>query len=98
MDAVQSEEPDGERRLVLSEDVDAMHRALAALPDAEREVVLLRHFSQISFREIAEATEVPLGTALARGHRGLAKMRRLMEAAESDDDRAARSTVATAKG
>lgn len=68
--------------LVLSEELDALNAALARLPEAEREVVMLRHFSQMSFREIAEATGVPLGTALARGHRGLNRLREIMTEAE----------------
>lgn len=70
-------------RLVLDEDVDALRRALGQLPDAEREVVMLRHFSEMSFKQIAEATGVPLGTALARGHRGLQHLRELMSLAET---------------
>ncbi|MFO0971976.1 MAG: sigma-70 family RNA polymerase sigma factor [Phycisphaerae bacterium] len=60
------------------EDLDRMSRALAALPEAEREVILMRHFSDLSFKEIADAMGTPLGTALARAHRGLAKLRELM--------------------
>ena len=71
--------PPPDSRMALSEDVDALQRALAELPAAEREVIMLRHFSQLSFAEIAEAMGTPLGTALARGHRGLAKLRQLME-------------------
>jgi RNA polymerase sigma factor (sigma-70 family) len=65
-------------RLMLSEDIDALNAALAQLPAAEREVIMLRHFSQMSFKEIAEAGGVPLGTALARSHRGLSRLREIM--------------------
>ena len=67
-----------EQRMVLAEETDRLNAALAALPDAEREVVLLRHFSQLSFKEIADLMGTPLGTALARGHRGLQRLRELM--------------------
>ena len=69
-----------EAPLELGEDVDAMQRALAKLPAAQREVILLRHFSGMSFAEIAEAMGTPLGTALARSHRGLSRLRQMMEA------------------
>ncbi len=62
-----------------AEQVDRLQRALARLSAAEREVILLRHFSQMSFKEVAEAMGTPLGTALARAHRGLARLRQLME-------------------
>ena len=64
--------------LVRGEEVEALNAALAMLPDAEREVIMLRHFGELSFKEIAEVTGTPLGTALARGHRGLAKLREMM--------------------
>ena len=67
-----------EAGLVLDEEIDALNGALAALPDAEREVIMLRHFSQMSFKEIAETMGTPLGTALARGHRGLGRLREIM--------------------
>ena len=63
----------------LTEQIDQLQRALETLPDAERDVVLMRHYGQLSFGEIAEMMGTPLGTALARGHRGLAKLRKVME-------------------
>lgn len=56
-----------------------LERALAQLPDGEREVILLRHYGGMSFAEIANLMGTPLGTALARAHRGLGKLRGLME-------------------
>jgi RNA polymerase sigma-70 factor, ECF subfamily len=67
-------------RMSRSEEADALAIALDKLPVAEREVIMLRHFSQLSFKEIADVTGTPLGTALARAHRGLAKLRELMTA------------------
>ncbi|HSW45588.1 MAG TPA: RNA polymerase sigma factor [Phycisphaerae bacterium] len=61
-----------------AEQVDRLQRAIARLSEAEREVILLRHFSQLSFRQIADAMGTPLGTALARAYRGLARLRELM--------------------
>jgi DNA-directed RNA polymerase specialized sigma24 family protein len=40
---------------------------------------MLRHFSQLSFAEIAAAMGTPVGTALARAHRGLAKLRAMLQ-------------------
>ncbi len=77
-----SEEP-GDVALQRAEEFDALDAALLKLPPTEREVILLRHFSQMSFREIAELLGVPLGTALARGHRGLGRLRKLMNVEEA---------------
>lgn len=65
-------------RLGRSEELDRLQWALHELPEPERMVVLLRHFSQMPFREIADLMDTPLGTALARAHRGLARLRELM--------------------
>jgi len=64
--------------LVRKEDLDSLGRALQQLPEAERTVIMLRHFSQMSFKEIAEAMDTPLGTALARAHRALGRLREIM--------------------
>jgi len=54
---------------------DRLERAMSRLSDAEREVILLRHYGHLTFEEIAELMGTPLGTALARAHRGLGKLR-----------------------
>src|SRR5262245_24994642 len=61
------------------ETAGSIEKAIARLPEAEREVILLRHFGKLTFEEIAEMMETPLGTALARSHRGLARLREWME-------------------
>lgn len=71
--------PPPEQALVKAEDMDLLSRSLEKLPQVEREVVLLRHYGQLSFAEIAEYMGTPIGTALARAHRGLEKLREWME-------------------
>ncbi len=78
LDGLRGAEPPADASLVLEENIDALNTALAALPDAEREVIMLRHFSQMSFKEISDMMGTPLGTALARAHRGLARLRSIM--------------------
>jgi RNA polymerase sigma-70 factor (ECF subfamily) len=62
-----------------AEDIAGMQRALARLNPEEREAILLRHYSDLAFKEIAEVMGCPLGTVLARVHRGLNHLRALME-------------------
>jgi RNA polymerase sigma-70 factor (ECF subfamily) len=50
-----------------------------------RAIAQLRHVGGLSFAQIAETLEQPLGTVLARGHRAIGKLRKLMEADESVD-------------
>jgi RNA polymerase sigma-70 factor (ECF subfamily) len=77
-----SPEATAEEGMIRREQVGELQEAIAMLPDAEREVIMLRHFSQMSFKEIADATGTPLGTALARAHRGLARLREIMQTLE----------------
>lgn len=58
-----------------AEQGERLSSCLARLPELDREVLLLRHFSGMSFREIADFLAVPLGTALARAHRALARLK-----------------------
>jgi RNA polymerase sigma-70 factor (ECF subfamily) len=49
-----------------SERRDLVHAALRRLPDRDREILVLRHFQHLSYREIAESLEIPLGTVMSR--------------------------------
>jgi len=63
---------------IRAEELASMREALARLSDAEREVLELRHVGGLSFRQIADLRDEPLGTVLARQHRTLRKLRDLM--------------------
>jgi RNA polymerase sigma-70 factor (ECF subfamily) len=62
----------------LRETAAQLHVALQKLDDTTRQMILLRHFGVMSFKEIASLFDCPLGTALARVHRGLRTLRTLM--------------------
>ena len=64
--------------LELTEDLGRMQEALQELPELDREIILLRFYSGISFKDIAEQLQIPLGTAIAQVHRGLKKLKRIM--------------------
>jgi len=71
--------PPPDAPMLLGEEVDRLQSALAQIPTVEREVIMLRHFGDLTFSEIAKAMNTPLGTALARAHRGLKRLREIME-------------------
>ena len=56
------------------EQLAALRLALADLPEADQQIIHLRHSAGLSFKEIAEVLEQPLGTVLARQHRALKKL------------------------
>lgn len=49
------------------------------LPEEQREVVMMRYFSGLSFKEIAEQTEVSINTALGRMRYALINLRRMIK-------------------
>ena len=49
--------------------------AIARLPDAQREVLLLRYYGDMKFADIADVLGCPLNTALTRAHKALLKLR-----------------------
>ena len=52
-----------------------LERALASLPEPFRAAVVLRDIEELSYEEIAEALQVPMGTVMSRIHRGRALLR-----------------------
>jgi RNA polymerase sigma-70 factor (ECF subfamily) len=52
---------------------------ISSLPDDQREVVILRHYADLSFKEIADITGVSINTALGRMRYALINMRKVME-------------------
>ena len=57
-----------------------LQQAVGQLVEADRDVVLLRFYGGLSFREIAETLEQPLGTVLWRARQALDKLGRKMSA------------------
>ncbi len=66
-----------EQWLLRAEDVRLLHVALARLPLAFREVLVLRELEDLPYRDIAAIAEIPLGTVMSR----LARARKLLAAA-----------------
>jgi RNA polymerase sigma factor (sigma-70 family) len=56
-----------------------IRKMISHLPDDQREVVILRHYSGLSFKEIADITGVSINTALGRMRYALINLRRTME-------------------
>ena len=48
------------------------------LPDDQREVIILRHYADLSFKEIASLTNCSINTALGRMRYGLINLRKMM--------------------
>lgn len=56
-----------------------VRRAVHALPEEQREVVILKEYQGLTFLEIAQALDVPVSTAKTRLYRGLGQLRLQLE-------------------
>ena len=62
-----------------NEKFDELQIQLKKLDTDTKELVMLRFYSQLSFKEIAEMRSEPIGTTLSKLHRGIKRLRELME-------------------
>jgi len=72
--------PDASHRLEGQEMAAKLQQALQQLPENQRQILLLRFYSDMKFVEIAEVLGCPLNTALGRVHKAILKLRQLMGA------------------
>lgn len=70
---------DVETKLVNSQVLSDVRRLVGALPRPQREVVYMRFYQDLSFREIADITGVSINTALGRMRYALINMRRMAD-------------------
>jgi len=68
-----------EDNLVYDQVMSEVRDLVDLLPDDQKEVVLLRHYAGLSFKEIAEQTNVSINTALGRMRYALINMRKMIE-------------------
>ena len=71
--------PEGEA--ALREQLVRLDRALADLGEGPREAIILFHIEAMSYRDIAAALEVPMGTVMTWLHRGRAQLKRALDSA-----------------
>lgn len=69
--------------LTRTADTDRLRRALATLPDAQRETLESAFFDGLTYPEIAARDDVPIGTIKSRAARGLHALRALLAEPES---------------
>ena len=65
---------------MISAQIDSdVRRLVDQLPEEQRQVVLMRYYSGLSFKEIAEQTDVSINTALGRMRYALINLRRMIK-------------------
>ena len=78
-DVLQSPERNAEADIIRSQTHDKVRKLVDALPAEQREVVILRHYADMSFKEIAKLTRVSINTALGRMRYALINMRKMVD-------------------
>ncbi len=68
-----------ENRMVNDQVLADVRRLVDELPDCQREVVFMRYYQDMSFKDIAEITGVSINTALGRMRYAIMNMRRIAE-------------------
>ena len=81
-DVLQVSDDNAEQRMIKSQTHDKIRKLVDQLPQEQREVVILRHYADMSFKEIANLTRVSINTALGRMRYALINIRKLIEERE----------------
>lgn len=75
-----------DKQLENKEVKSSLMRHIGELPEEQRTVVMLRHYYEMPFKEIAELTDVSINTALGRMRYALINLRKLFEEEKEQED------------
>lgn len=67
-----------DEKLIQGQSNARVTKLLDMLPEDQKEVIIMRHFADLSFREIAKLTDCSINTALGRMRYGLINLRKMM--------------------
>jgi RNA polymerase sigma-70 factor (ECF subfamily) len=81
-DVLELKDPNREQELMRDQTHDKVRALVDLLPPEQREVVILRHYADMSFKEIAALTRVSINTALGRMRYALINIRKMIEEKE----------------
>ena len=79
---MKSGEDNAEQSIIKSQTHQKIRKLVDMLPPEQREVVILRHYADMSFKEIAKLTRVSINTALGRMRYALINIRKMIEEKE----------------
>ncbi len=78
-DVLESNDPNREVAMMKEQTHDRVRHLVDMLPAEQREVVILRHYADMSFKEIACLTDVSINTALGRMRYALINIRKMID-------------------
>jgi RNA polymerase sigma-70 factor (ECF subfamily) len=79
LNVIQAVDDNMEQTMIKTQGIHRIQSLVDQLPPEQREVVILRHYADMSFKEISQLTRVSINTALGRMRYALINLRRLME-------------------
>ena len=82
LEVLSTKDLNAEDCMIRSQTHDKVRALVDNLPAEQREVVILRHYADLSFKEIAKLTKVSINTALGRMRYALINIRRMIEEKE----------------
>lgn len=71
-------EENAEQKIMKAQSHERVRKMLDLLPEEQRDVIILRHYADLSFKEIASLTNCSINTALGRMRYGLINLRKMM--------------------
>ena len=87
-DFIKSEEISPEMHWDKVKDENKLKAIIEQLPEDQKEVLMLRHYFDFSFKEVAEYTNVSINTSLGRMRYALINLRKLLEQNRADEESA----------
>jgi RNA polymerase sigma-70 factor (ECF subfamily) len=82
LNLIQIYEESAEERMLREQSYTDLRATIQLLPDEQKEVLIMRHYAGLSFKDIAELTDVSINTALGRMRYALSNLRKLMNIKE----------------
>lgn len=79
MDVIQEQSMNREEQLIDDQKKSEVNAILSTLPSDQREIVYMRHYRGLSFKEIAEEKEISINTALGRMRYALINLRKVAQ-------------------
>ncbi|MGC6470127.1 MAG: RNA polymerase sigma factor [Flavobacteriales bacterium] len=77
-DVISNGDKSKEQNMMEFEQTELLKQLIAELPEEQKEVLIMRHYEELSFKEISEKTGVSINTALGRMRYALINIRKLM--------------------
>ncbi len=78
-DVIQFEDSNAEEKIMKRQSHDQVMKLVSLLPEEQREIIILRHFADMKFREISQILGCSVNTALGRMRYGLLNLRKMIE-------------------